>query len=133
MSRDADPFVGRCARCSKPNRLFRSVLAPASASTPRAIQSTVALASGRVARGVLFVDRALERGVDRSLLGEEAREAIAIVDQADVDDVAGGGDVVGELLRDDGVPLAERRLVAIEHDLRLVLRAEALLDLLVDA
>src|SRR5438477_2065085 len=43
MSRDADPFVGRCARCSKPKRLFRSVLAPASASAPRAIQSTVAL------------------------------------------------------------------------------------------
>src|SRR5438876_10584895 len=42
MSRAADPFVGRCARCSKPKRLFRSVLAPASASTPRAIQSTVA-------------------------------------------------------------------------------------------
>src|SRR5207302_9102703 len=85
MSRDADPFVGRCARCSKPKRLFRSVLAPASASTPRATQSTVALvrplvACARTSRALLRIelDRlALLRVRARRIFRRAAAVAIA--------------------------------------------------------
>src|SRR6266568_3148452 len=72
------PSLVAAVRAQSRIRLFRAVLAPASASTPRAIQSTVDLAKLRQARfGLLRVNRVgifgQERAPGRLFFGRAAQ------------------------------------------------------------